>query len=112
VALGVGETKEVTVETAALHTLSDGGDFDVFAKGVIPYAEEGSTELAGTLPYDSNKLAMAIDGAVAATVSKAISKRTVIGSSCTGAKLSSIRTALSNCQRLASAVRFSHLYTF
>lgn len=46
---------------------------------------------------------MSIDGAVAATVAKALDKRTVLGSSCTGNKLSAIRTALSNCQRLASA---------
>lgn len=101
--LGAGETKEVTVETAALHSLADGGDFDVFAQGLIPYAEEGSTELAGNFPYDSNKLSMAIDGAVAATVAKAINKRTTIGSSCTGSKLSAVRTALSNCQKFASA---------
>jgi len=46
---------------------------------------------------------MAIDGAQAATVTKTIAKRTVIGSSCTGTRLTAIRTALSNCQRLASA---------
>jgi deuterolysin len=101
--LAAGETKEVTVETAALHTLSDGGDFDVFAQGLIPYAEADSTELAGNFAYESNKLSMAIDGTIAATVAKAITKRTTVGSSCTGSKLSSIRTALSNCQKLASA---------
>lgn len=103
VTLAAGESKELTVETAALHTLSDGGDFDVFAKGLLPFAEEGSTELAGALNYESNKLSMNIDGAMAASVAKAITKRTVVGSSCTGSKLSAIRTALSNCQRLASA---------
>jgi deuterolysin len=107
VTLAAGEKKEVTVETAALHTLNDGGDFDVFAKGVLPYAEEGSTELAGTLNYESNKLAMNIDGAQAAKVTKAITKRTVVGSSCTGTKLSAIRTALSNCAKLASAAATS-----
>lgn len=101
--LAAGETKEVTVETAALHTLTDGGDFDVFAQGQLPYAEADSTELAGTLPYDSNKLTMTIDGAVAATVAKAITKRTTLGSSCTGSKLSAVRTALSNCAQLATA---------
>ncbi|KAF2733840.1 hypothetical protein EJ04DRAFT_512870 [Polyplosphaeria fusca] len=101
--LGVGETKTVTVETASLHTLSDGGDFDVFATGLIPFAEEGSTELAGNFAYESNKLSMAVDGALAATVAKAIQKRTVVGSSCTGSKLSAVRTALSNCQRLATS---------
>lgn len=101
--LAAGETKELTVETAALHTLADGGDFDVYAQGLIPYAEENSTELAGNFPYESNKLSMAIDGTIAATVSKAITKRTTVGSSCTGNKLSAVRTALSNCQKLASA---------
>jgi deuterolysin len=46
---------------------------------------------------------MSIDGAQAATVAKAIVKRTTIGSSCTGSKLSTVRTALSNCARLATA---------
>jgi deuterolysin len=103
VPLAVGETKEVTVETAALHSLEEGGNFDVFAQGRVPYAEEGSTELAGTLAYESNKLSLKVDGAVAATVHKALDKRTVVGSSCTGTRLTAIRTALSDCQRLASA---------
>lgn len=46
---------------------------------------------------------MSVDGAVAATVAKAITKRTTVGSSCTGTKLSAIKTALSNCQKQASA---------
>lgn len=103
VTLGAGESKELTVEAAALHTLSDGGDFDVFAKGLLPYAEEGSTDLAGTYNYESNKLTLSVDGAIAATVSKAVVRRTVVGSSCTGTKLSAINTALSNCASLASA---------
>ncbi|KAF2133668.1 neutral protease 2-like protein [Dothidotthia symphoricarpi CBS 119687] len=101
--LAAGETKELTVETAALHTLDAGGDFDIFAKGLLPFAEEGSTELAGSFNYESNKLAMSIDGAQAAQVAKALTKRTVIGSSCTGTRLSTVRTALSNCARLATS---------
>lgn len=105
VALKAGETKEVTVEAAALHSLNDGGDFEVFASGLIPYAEENSTELFGTLPYDSEKLTITVDGAQAAQVTKAIDlqKRTAVGSSCTGTKLSTIRTALSNCNKLATS---------
>ncbi|KAF2851755.1 hypothetical protein T440DRAFT_374527, partial [Plenodomus tracheiphilus IPT5] len=103
VTLAAGETKEITVEAAALHSLNDGGDFDVFAKGLLPFAEEGSTELSGTLGYESNKLTIAVDGALAASVSKALDKRTVVGSSCTGTKLTTIRTALSNCARIASS---------
>ncbi|EAT81916.1 neutral protease [Parastagonospora nodorum] len=103
VTLAAGETKEITVETAALHSLHEGGDFDVFAKGALPFAEGASTELAGALDYESNKLSMTIDGAQAASVAKALNKRTAIGSSCTGTKLSTVRTALSNCARLANA---------
>lgn len=103
VTLAAGETKEITVETAALHSLNEGGDFDVFAKGLLPYAEESSTELAGVLDYESEKLTMTIDGAQAATVSKALKKRTTINSSCTGTKLTTVRTALSNCARLATS---------
>ena len=101
--LGAGETKEVTVETAALHTLNDGGDFDIFAKGLLPYAEANSTELSGNIDYESNKLTLAVDGLIAATVAKAITKRTVVGSTCEGDKLSSIKTALDNCAKQASA---------
>lgn len=107
VTLAAGETKEVTVETAALHTLTDGGDFDVFAKGLLPYAEANSTELVGALAYDSNKLTMSINGTIAATVAKAITKRTTVGSTCTGSKLSAVKTALSNCQKLATAASSS-----
>ncbi|KAF1965204.1 hypothetical protein BU23DRAFT_628904 [Bimuria novae-zelandiae CBS 107.79] len=101
--LGSGQTKEVTVDTASLHTLNDGGVFDVFAKGLLPYAEANSTELSGNFDYESNKLTMNVDGAIAATVAKAITKRTTVGSSCTGSRLSAINTALSNCQKQASA---------
>ena len=101
--LGAGESKVLTVETAALHSLNEGGDFDVFAKGFLPFAEGNSTKLSGTYNYESNKLTMTVDGATAATVSKVLTKRTEIGSSCTGPNLSAIRTALSNCARLASA---------
>ncbi|KAJ8119130.1 hypothetical protein OPT61_g17 [Boeremia exigua] len=105
IALKAGETKEVTVEAAALHSLNDGGDFDVFASGVIPYAEENSTELSGTLPYDSEKLTISVDGAQAARVNKALdlSKRTSVRSSCTGTKLTSVKTALTNCNKLATS---------
>ncbi|OCK85695.1 neutral protease 2-like protein [Lepidopterella palustris CBS 459.81] len=102
-ALAAGETKEITVETASLHTLSQGGVFDVFASGAIPFAKAGSTELAGSLAYASNKLTMNVNGALAAKVSKAIVKRTTIDSDCTGDYLTTVQNALSNCASLASA---------
>ncbi|KAF1962250.1 hypothetical protein CC80DRAFT_522142 [Byssothecium circinans] len=101
--LTAGETKELTVETAALHTLNESGEYNVFAKGFLPFAEANSTELSGNIAYESNKLTMSVDGEVAATVAKAITKRTTVGSSCTSSKLDSIKTGLSNCNKLASA---------
>jgi len=103
--LAAGESKELVVEAAALHTLDKGGDFDVIAEGTIPFAEAGSTELVGELAYTSNTLHMSIDGAQAAKIEKAINlrKRTTVSSDCTGTKLSAVRTALSNCVSLANA---------
>lgn len=102
--LQVGQSHEVIAQAAALHKLDQGGDFEVFAQGLLPYAEEGSTELAGTFSYESNKLILkSVDGSAAAAVHKALNKRTTITSSCTGSRLSAIRTALSNSARLASA---------
>jgi deuterolysin len=103
VTLAAGKTKEVTVEAASLHSLNEGGDFDVFANGLIPFAEENSTSLVGTFGYESNKLTITVDGAKAAQVAKAIEKRTAVGSTCTGTKLTAVRTALSNCQKFATA---------
>ncbi|OCL12412.1 putative neutral protease 2 precursor [Glonium stellatum] len=102
-ALAPGETKELTVETASLHTMDKSGVFDVFASGAIPYAEVGSTELIGTLSYASEKLSINVDGALASKVSKAISKRTILSSDCTGTKRTAVLNALSDCSSLAKA---------
>lgn len=98
------ETKTITVDTAALHTLDEGGDFNVFAKGYLPFAVANSTELSGSIAYESNKLSMLVDGAIAATVAKAFSKRTVIQQpGCAGSNLAAVQTAVGNCKNLASA---------
>ncbi|KAF2710095.1 neutral protease 2-like protein [Pleomassaria siparia CBS 279.74] len=101
-AIGAGETKTITVETAALHAVNEGGHFDVFAEGQIPFAAVNTTKLAGSIPYESNKLSMSINGTVASTVAKAL-KRSTVGSSCTGTKLTAVNTALSNCAKLATS---------
>jgi deuterolysin len=101
--LEAGMTKGVTVETAALHSLNEGGEFSVFAKGLLPYAEANSTELSGHIAYESNKLTISVDGKLAARVAKAAIKRSTVGGTCSGSKQSSVQTALSNCNKLASA---------
>lgn len=101
--LGPKETKNITVETAALHTLDEGGEFSVFAKGFLPYAEANSTELCGSITYESNKLAMTVDGKLASKTKKRVDKRTAVQGTCTGARLNDVKAALGDCNRLASA---------
>ncbi|KAH6846048.1 neutral protease 2-like protein [Alternaria alternata] len=94
--------REFAVETGAFRDLSSGGSFDVFANGVLPYANGTSTELVGALRYDSNRLSISVDGTKAAAARESLAKRTIVDSGCTGDRLTNLRTALSNCQKLAS----------
>lgn len=104
--LAAGASMEITVDIAAVHDLSAGGALKVSTYGAIPYAEGNSTELlvGKALTYTSNELDLVVDGAEAAKVKRALSKRTALQtSSCTSSRLSAMRTALSNCANLASA---------
>ena len=94
--------REFAVETGAFRDLSSGGSFDVFANGVLPYANGTSTELVGALRYDSNRLSISVDGTKAAAARESLAKRTIVDSGCTGDRLTNLRTALSNCQKMAS----------
>lgn len=102
-----GETIEVEVELAELYELSTSGSYDVLAAGAIPYAELNSTVLSGNaLVFSSNTLSLDVDATEAAKIEKAVdvlAKRTIIQSDCTGTRLTAVRTALSNCQKLATA---------
>ncbi len=100
--LAAGETKHIAVETAALHTLDDGGDFDVYAKGALPYAGANSTDLAGSYYYESNKLVLTVDGKLASKVAKLVSKRAVVEQSCSGSEYNAVTTALNNCIKLST----------
>jgi deuterolysin len=114
--IGAGETIEVEIELASLYDLSKSGKYNVLAQGVIEYAEGDSTALSGSvLSYSSNKLDIDVDAAKTAKIETAIqtlSKRAAIQSDCTGTKLSAIRTALSNCNRLATAATSGSASTF
>jgi deuterolysin len=105
--LMAGETIEVEVELAELYDLSTSGAYDVLADGSLPFAEAGSTVLSGdALTYSSNTLSIDIDAAEAAKIEMAVSKlekRSVVQGDCSSSRLTAIRTALSNCNRLASA---------
>lgn len=105
--IDAGETIEVEIEIAELYDLSKSGKYDVFTQGFIEYAKENSTDLSGSvLQYSSNHLSIDIDSAKTATIEKAvhsIAKRTTIQSDCSSTRLTAIRTALSNCNKLATA---------
>jgi deuterolysin len=104
--LGAGESIELTIDMAAVHDLSVGGNFKVSSFGAIPYADTNSTTLVPgrALAYTSNELDITVDGAAAAQVPRAFAKRTEIqSSSCTSSQKSSLTSALKYCQQLASA---------
>jgi len=102
-----GETIETEVELAELYEMNENGAYSVLAAGAMPYAELNSTELKGdALSYSSNTISLDVDAAKAAAVPFAvdvIAKRTAVQSDCTGSKRSAVLTALSNCNRLATA---------
>lgn len=105
--IAAGETIEVDIEVAELYDLSKSGTYNVFTQGAIEYAEADSTALSGSvLSYQSNHLSIDVDSEKTAKIETALqslTKRTAIQSDCSGTKLSAIRTALSNCNRLATS---------
>ncbi|KAH4074029.1 neutral protease [Parastagonospora nodorum] len=102
--LKAGETIEAAFDIAVAHDLSVGGDFDLLTEGAFAYANLDSTSIAGAVPFISNKVTTAVDGAKAGKVRRDwidLAKRTVVQSDCTGSRGTATRTALSNCASLA-----------
>jgi deuterolysin len=92
----------VTFDVAELHDLSVGGTYSVQSSGALSFAEADSNELVGSVPFESNKLDLDVDGDEAAAVRVEFhAKRTRVTSSCTGTRLSITQQALSNCANLA-----------
>ncbi|KAI3333921.1 neutral protease 2-like protein [Ustulina deusta] len=99
-----GQTIEVSFDAAELHDLTTTGEYDFVASGVLSYAAADSNEIAGVVPYSSNTLTAKVDGEEAAMARTAfVNKRTAIQTDCTGTKLSSSQTAVSNCRSFAAA---------
>lgn len=105
-AIAPGQTLETEVDIAELYDVETDDSYTVQAMGAMRYAEAGDTKLAGALDFSSNALVMNINGTEAKEVPyalDAIVKRTRLNTgSCSTARLSAVRTALSNCARLAS----------
>ncbi|GFP54800.1 hypothetical protein ACSS6W_002679 [Trichoderma asperelloides] len=97
-----GESIEVTFDIAEAHDLSLGGKYDVQSAGAFSFAKDGSTELVGSVPFETNKIEVDIDGEAASARRVAFhQKRTRVQSDCSGSKLSAIQTAIRNCASVA-----------
>lgn len=108
--LAAGETVETEWDPAEVHDLSAGGDFEFLVKGTFLTADADSNDVTGAVPFDSNSLVSHVEGAAAAKVRRSFHenliakvKRTNLQSDCTGANGNAQRTALTNCQKLATA---------
>ncbi|EAS31870.3 metalloproteinase 8 [Coccidioides immitis RS] len=106
VSLSPGQTVEREFDIASTADLASGGAYTVFSQGAIPFAEGDGTTIAGAVAFKSNKLDLDIDGALAATVSKAInpiSARTRVESACRGEQRETLLKALEYSAQLSRA---------
>lgn len=100
--ISAGESLQTLFNIGELHDLSEGGDYNLVASGVLSYAGSNTTEIAGTVSYSSNSISATVNGAQAAEVQKKfVEERTALQTDCTGTKKTAQVTALSNCASLA-----------
>lgn len=103
-----GQTIETEIDIAELYDVESTDSYAVRAVGSMPYAQPGSTNLTGkSLAFSSNTLTMDIDGDMAMKVPYAIDhahqRRTTLSTDgCSRSRAQVLRTALDNCQKLAS----------
>jgi hypothetical protein len=64
-----------------LFDVTEGGVFEVFSEGKIPFAAKGSTELVGTGIYASNKITMNITKGARPSL-ETLSQKTVLQADC------------------------------
>ncbi|EFQ35546.1 deuterolysin metalloprotease [Colletotrichum graminicola M1.001] len=100
-----GQTMEIRFDFGQTHDLGDSGVYDLLVKSGIPYAKEGTTEIAGVIPITSNTLKVKdVDTKVAALTRMAFHqsiKRTIVQADCQGDELDTVNLALNNCVTLA-----------
>lgn len=102
-----GETIESAVDFAELHDLGAADAFKVRVNGGIPYAQAGSTTIAGVFSIDSNTLNInnvnVTKAALVRTSYKQMIKRTIVQSDCKGTQNTTVTNALASCSKLARA---------
>ena len=75
-----GETFTSVINIAALHNVA-GGEYTVSTEGAIPYAASNTTEIAGSIAYESNLLPLTLSDDDVAIVPRAVpifDKRTIL----------------------------------
>jgi deuterolysin len=100
-----GEAFMSVINIAALHEVS-GGEYTVSTVGAIPFATLNTTDIAGSVAYESNVLPLALSDDDVAVVPRAVpllDKRTILRS-CSGSQGSEHRQSLS---QLIDVARFS-----
>lgn len=103
--LAAGESLTTEFDLAHAHDLSGGGTYHVELSGALSTASSASsTDLAGAVPYRSNRLSIAVDGAAAGAAASAfhLQRRSKV-KDCAGTQLSVTQAALSGCAQLAAA---------
>lgn len=103
--LAPGEAFTSIINIAALHDVS-GGNYTVSTIGAIPYASPNTTQISGSVVYQSNILALALSEDDVAIVPRAVpvlDKRTVL-QKCSGLENKELRQALG---RLVNVTRIA-----
>ncbi|KAI1910122.1 ammonium transporter [Ophidiomyces ophidiicola] len=106
VPLTPGQSIEKEFDIASTADLAAGGTFTISSQGLIPFAEANATTLTGAMAFKTNQLDLEVDGALAASVAKAItalSPRTRVDSGCSGAEKNSLLAALKSSASLSQA---------
>lgn len=116
-----GEAFTAVINIAALHDVS-GGDYTVSTVGAIPYATLNTTEIEGSISYDSNILALTLsedDVAIVPRTIPSLDKRAILRS-CSGndgtehrqalSQLISVAQTAANAARGGSAAKFSEFF--
>lgn len=96
-----GKSVEVTFDVAETHDLSQGGEFNIAAKGALQYALEHDDTLIGAAS-SSASITASIDGAAAAAVQDNQNmRRTTFQRDCTGSRGQAVSNAANNCVSLS-----------
>ena len=101
VTIPAGSSIEAPVDLESVYDLSEDGEYEIAAAGLVPIAKAGTTTLANeAFSFESNTLKIKVNGAL---VNKLRPRTVVQTSSCSSSQRSSLNTALSNSASLSRA---------